>query len=99
GVGRSNRLARSSRTKQRPAGDGGPLSFRKGVSGGWNLDLSAAICLAVPTANREVAMIRLRTALLLAAAGASLTACAYNEALGRSQFLIVGNASMTHQSY
>ena len=43
-------------------------------------------------------MIRLRTALLLAAAGASLTACAYNEALGRSQFLIVDNASMTQQS-
>lgn len=43
-------------------------------------------------------MIRLRTALLVAAAGSALAGCAYNEALGRSQFLIVDNASMIQQS-
>lgn len=47
-------------------------------------------------------MIRLRTALLLAAASAGLSAglaaCAYNEALGRNQFLIVDNGSMVQQS-
>ena len=44
-------------------------------------------------------MIRaVRIALLAASASAALAACAYNEALGRNQLLIVDNGSLVQQS-
>jgi len=40
-----------------------------------------------------------RTALVaLLAAGTALTACAYNETLGRNQFLLVGDSALTQQA-
>ena len=39
-----------------------------------------------------------RIVLALGASAAVLSACAYNEALGRSQFLIVDNAALSQQS-
>jgi predicted Zn-dependent protease len=51
---------------------------------------------------QEVAVIRFRrTAIALAAAScaaSALSACAYNEALGRNQFLLVDNAALSQQS-
>ena len=49
---------------------------------------------------RSAVGLRRRSALLLAAAAAAstLSACAYNEALGRNQLLLVDNAALSQQS-
>jgi len=75
------------------------LSFRA-----KKLDRRCEICLAARHRFRRSSVIRLsrlasaRIVLALGVSAAVLSACAYNEALGRSQFLIVDNAALSQQS-